>query len=59
MRLATLPRYQLATLPTPLQRARNLEKALGPQFAPPQLLIEKVEAGELGRKSGRGFYDWD
>ena len=30
MRLATLPRYPLATLPTPLQRARNLEKALGP-----------------------------
>jgi D-cysteine desulfhydrase family pyridoxal phosphate-dependent enzyme len=30
MRLATLPRYQLTTLPTPLQRARNLETALGP-----------------------------
>jgi D-cysteine desulfhydrase family pyridoxal phosphate-dependent enzyme len=29
MRLATLPRYPLATLPTPLQRARNLEVALG------------------------------
>src|SRR5688500_9981770 len=29
MRLATLPRYLLATLPTPLQRPRNLEKALG------------------------------
>jgi D-cysteine desulfhydrase family pyridoxal phosphate-dependent enzyme len=31
MRLATLPRYPLATLPTPLQRARNLEAALGPR----------------------------
>jgi D-cysteine desulfhydrase family pyridoxal phosphate-dependent enzyme len=31
MRLATLPRYPLATLPTPLQRARNLEMALGPR----------------------------
>jgi D-cysteine desulfhydrase family pyridoxal phosphate-dependent enzyme len=31
MRLATLPRFPLATLPTPLQRARNLEMALGPQ----------------------------
>jgi D-cysteine desulfhydrase family pyridoxal phosphate-dependent enzyme len=29
MRLATLPRYLLATLPTPLHRARNLETALG------------------------------
>jgi D-cysteine desulfhydrase family pyridoxal phosphate-dependent enzyme len=31
MRLATLPRYHLATLPTPLQRARNLEVVLGPR----------------------------
>lgn len=31
MRLATLPRYPLATLPTPLQRAHNLEVALGPR----------------------------
>jgi D-cysteine desulfhydrase family pyridoxal phosphate-dependent enzyme len=31
MRLATLPRYALATLPTPLQRARNLEATLGPR----------------------------
>src|SRR5215213_7956327 len=31
MRLATLPRYALATLPTPLHRARNLEAALGPR----------------------------
>jgi 3-hydroxybutyryl-CoA dehydrogenase len=41
-----------------LHIARNLETALGPQFAPPQLLVDKVAAGELGRKSGRGFYDW-
>ena len=31
MRLAMLPRYLLATLPTPLYRARNLEAALGPR----------------------------
>jgi len=41
-----------------LHIARNLETALGPQFAPPQLLLDKVAAGELGAKSGRGFYDW-
>ena len=29
MRLNSLPRYRLALLPTPLQRARNLEAALG------------------------------
>ncbi|TQN40982.1 3-hydroxybutyryl-CoA dehydrogenase [Blastococcus colisei] len=42
-----------------LHIARNLEQALGPQFTPPRLLVDKVEAGELGRKTGRGFYDWD
>jgi D-cysteine desulfhydrase family pyridoxal phosphate-dependent enzyme len=31
MRLATLPRYPLAALPTPLHRAGNLETALGPR----------------------------
>lgn len=41
-----------------LHIARNLERALGPQFTPPQLLVDKVAAGELGQKSGRGFYDW-
>jgi D-cysteine desulfhydrase family pyridoxal phosphate-dependent enzyme len=29
MRLASLPRYPLSSLPTPLQRATNLERALG------------------------------
>ena len=29
MRLAPIPRYPLAALPTPLHRARNLEAALG------------------------------
>lgn len=41
-----------------LHIAQNLETALGPQFKAPQLLIDKVAAGELGQKSGRGFYDW-
>src|SRR3954447_16648818 len=39
MRLATFPRYPLATLPTPLQRARNLEAALGP--GAPRILIKR------------------
>ena len=38
--------------------ARHLEATLGPRFAPPQLLVDKVARGELGRKSGRGFYTW-
>jgi 3-hydroxybutyryl-CoA dehydrogenase len=27
-------------------------------FKPPAILREKVAKGELGKKSGRGFYDW-
>jgi 3-hydroxybutyryl-CoA dehydrogenase len=30
-----------------------------PLFAPPPLMARMVEAGLLGRKSGRGFYDYD
>jgi 3-hydroxybutyryl-CoA dehydrogenase len=38
--------------------AEYLHATLGDRFAPPRLLREKVAAGELGRKSGRGFFDW-
>jgi 3-hydroxybutyryl-CoA dehydrogenase len=38
--------------------ARYLAGELGPRFTPPQLMIDMVERGELGRKTGRGFYDW-
>jgi 3-hydroxybutyryl-CoA dehydrogenase len=30
----------------------------GERFRPPVLLERMVEEGRLGRKSGRGFYDW-
>ncbi len=30
-----------------------------PQYAPPPLLVRMVEAGQLGRKSGRGFYEYE
>ncbi|MGW0196525.1 3-hydroxyacyl-CoA dehydrogenase family protein [Nonomuraea sp. NPDC003201] len=38
--------------------ARYLERELGPRFTPPDLLVRLVEQGHLGRKSGKGFYDW-
>lgn len=38
--------------------AEYLAEELGERFAPPQILRDKVAAGELGRKSGRGFYDY-
>ncbi len=30
-----------------------------PAFKPPALMVEMVEAGRLGKKSGQGFYRWD
>jgi 3-hydroxybutyryl-CoA dehydrogenase len=41
-----------------LDIARTLEEAHGSRFAPPQILINMVARGELGQKSGKGFFDW-
>lgn len=41
-----------------LDIANHLMRVYGERFAPPQILRDKVEAGELGQKSGRGFYEW-
>ncbi|GAA4484019.1 3-hydroxyacyl-CoA dehydrogenase family protein [Rhodococcus olei] len=48
----------LVGLDVRLAIAEHLERTLGPRFAPPALLREKVARGELGRKTGRGFFDW-
>lgn len=39
--------------------AEYLESTLGDRFAPPQLMRDMVARGELGRKSGKGFYDYN
>ncbi|MET3203523.1 MULTISPECIES: 3-hydroxyacyl-CoA dehydrogenase family protein [unclassified Arthrobacter] len=38
--------------------AEYLQSTLGERFAPPQILKDKVARGELGRKTGKGFFDW-
>ena len=35
-----------------------LQRAFGDKFAPAALLVDKVEGGELGRKSGNGFFSY-
>ena len=37
---------------------KNERYELTPRFEPPQLLRDMVARGDLGKKSGRGFYDW-
>jgi 3-hydroxybutyryl-CoA dehydrogenase len=39
--------------------AEHLSATLGARFEPPRILRDKVAAGELGKKTGRGFYEWD
>ncbi|MFE7014184.1 3-hydroxyacyl-CoA dehydrogenase family protein [Streptomyces sp. NPDC057651] len=48
----------LVGLDVRLAIAEHLHDTLGERFAPPRLLREKVAKGELGRKSGQGFYSW-
>nr|HMQ22311.1 3-hydroxyacyl-CoA dehydrogenase family protein [Planctomycetota bacterium] len=49
----------LVGLDVRLAIARYLEGKLDDRrFAPPALLVRMVEEGRLGKKSGRGFYDW-
>ena len=38
--------------------AEYLESTLGERFTPPQLMRDMVARGELGRKSGKGFYEY-
>jgi len=49
----------LVGLDVRLAIAEYLHKTLGERFAPPRLLRDKVAAGELGRKTGRGFHTWE
>lgn len=48
----------LVGLDVRLSIAEHLERELGPRFTPPDLLRNMVARGDLGRKTGRGFFDW-
>ncbi len=49
----------LVGLDVRLAIAEYLSQTLGDRFSPPRLLREKVRLGELGRKTGQGFFRWD
>lgn len=49
----------LVGLDVRLAIAEYLHGKLGDRFEPPQILRDKVAAGELGRKTGKGFYTWE
>ena len=48
----------LVGLDVRLAVAEYLTSTLGDRFTPPRLLRDKVAAGDLGRKTGRGFHDY-
>lgn len=48
----------LVGLDVRLAIAEYLAERLGERFSPPQILRDKVEAGDLGKKSGQGFFTW-
>ena len=48
----------LVGLDVRLHIAEHLHATLGARFRPPEILREKVGRGELGKKTGRGFFDW-
>jgi 3-hydroxybutyryl-CoA dehydrogenase len=48
----------LVGLDTRLHILEYLHKALGDKFRPCPLMVQYVKAGRLGRKSGRGVYDY-
>ncbi len=49
----------LVGLDVRLAIAEHLHRELGSEaFRPPEILRRMVAEGRLGRKTGRGFYEW-
>jgi 3-hydroxyacyl-CoA dehydrogenase len=41
-----------------VDKLEALEEEFGPRYHPADILYQKVRAGELGKKTGRGFMEW-
>ena len=48
----------LVGLDTRLHALEYLHKTLGEKYRPAPLLVQYVKAGRLGRKAGRGVYEY-
>ncbi len=48
----------LVGLDTRLHTLEYLQKTLGDKFRPCPLMVQYVKAGRIGRKSGKGVYDY-
>jgi 3-hydroxybutyryl-CoA dehydrogenase len=49
----------LVGLDTRLAVLEFLQRSLGEKYRPAPLLVQHVKAGRLGRKVGRGVYDYE
>lgn len=57
--MGPLRTMDLAGIDIMVHATRTIHADTGdPKFAPPELLARMVSAGDLGRKSGKGFYDY-
>jgi 3-hydroxybutyryl-CoA dehydrogenase len=56
--MGPLEMADMVGLDTRLQVLESLQRALGEKYRPAPLLVQYVKAGRLGRKSGRGVYEY-
>lgn len=58
VRMGPLAYSDLVGLDVVLEKLEELQEQYGQRFKPADILIEKVEAGELGQKTMRGFLEY-
>ncbi len=57
--MGPLEMVDLVGLDTRLQVLEHLNATLGDRFRPCPILVKYVRAGRLGRKTGKGFFEYD